>query len=675
MHGKTMNSNLVLQADVRLIERRSRDEATGEVMSLVGKLSGTKMGDRAQRTRPGKAEERKVKRQKRDEAQYDFARMKGATLLSEGVDEMVGIIYRPKTQETRQTYEVLLSFLQEALGDQPRDILCGAADEVLQVLKNERLKEREKKKETETLLGPIADERFALLVNLGKKITDFGNEENKVSTGEENIDETYGINVQFEESEEEDDEDMYGEVREEMDDEEGEEAKEDGAIHAENLGGVEEMKKEKSLHPLDIDAYWLQRRLSKIYDDAMVSQAKATEVLNVLRDASDDRECENQLVLLLGYDCFDFIKQLKKHRQMTSMEVLRTEADQVKNHELKDLLPYGFAVHHAGMTRVDRTLVEDLFADRHIQVRWKQRKNVQNVNLFIVDELHLIGGEDGPVIEIVCSRMRYISSQIEKPIRIIALSASLTDYKDVAQWLGCNANATFNFHPSVRPIPLELHVQGINITHNASRLIAMAKPTLKETLSQGVAYMHEGLTASDLRLVEQLFDSGAVQIAVVTRDLCWAVNIFAHLVVIMDTQFYNGKVHAYEDYPVTDVLQMVGRANRPLEDDDAKCVLMCQSSKKDFFKKFLSDPLPVEGVETVFDIMELEDEDRSKLLQLSDAQMADVAKFCNRYPNIELTYDVLDKDQIHSGSSVHVAVQLEREDEVSGPVIAPFFPQ
>lgn len=196
--------------------------------------------------------------------------------MSEGVDEMVGIIYRPKTQETRQTYEVLLSFLQEALGDQPRDILCGAADEVLAVLKNDRLKEKEKKKETETLLGNfnyffaivlkmlifytewnakifnkfyisnlklslyfagvIAEERFALLVNLGKKITDFGNEESKAAAaGEENIDETYGINVQFEESEEEDDEDMYGEVREEMDDEEGEEAREDSAIHAENV--------------------------------------------------------------------------------------------------------------------------------------------------------------------------------------------------------------------------------------------------------------------------------------------------------------------------------------------------------------------------------------------------------------------------------------------------------
>lgn len=73
--------------------------------------------------------------------------------------------------------------------------------------------------------------------------------------------------------------------------------------------------------------------------------------------------------------------------------------------------------------------------------------------------------------------------------------------------------------------------------------------------------------------------------------------------------------------------------------------------------------------------MELEDDARLKLLQLSDSQMADVARFCNRYPNIELSYEVLDKDKIHSGSSIHVAVQLEREDEAGGPVIAPFYPQ
>ena len=44
--------------------------------------------------------------------------------------------------------------------------------------------------------------------------------------------------------------------------------------------------------------------------------------------------------------------------------------------------------------------------------------------------------------------------------------------------------------------------------------------------------------------------------------------------------------------------------------------------------------------------MEMEDEDRSGLLQLSDPQMADVARFCNRYPNIELSYEVVEKENI-----------------------------
>ena len=65
-----------------------------------------------------------------------------------------------------------------------------------------------------------------------------------------------------------------------------------------------------------------------------------------------------------------------------------------------------------------------------------------------------------------------------------------------------------------------------------------------------------------------------------------------------------------------------------------------------------------------------------------------LARFCNRYPNIELAYDVLDKEDLRSGKPVNIEVKeeilkhdtnsiqvkLEREDEVTGPVIAPFFP-
>ncbi|KAI0211862.1 Activating signal cointegrator 1 complex subunit 3 [Lamellibrachia satsuma] len=314
------NSNLVLQADRSLIDRRPRDEATGEVLPLSAKvLDGTRMGDKAQRSKPPMMQEKQVKRRKRDEAKRDFVKMKGSTLLSEGIDEMVGIMYRPKTQETRQTYEVLLSFIQAALGDQPRDILCGAADEVLVVLKNDRKKDKDKKMEVEELLGSLAEERFALLINLGKKITDWRADE-KMQT-DDNIDETYGINVQFEESEEEDEEDVFGEVKEEADDddedEEGVEAKIDSTLQANLAGGEEAMgKAEKALRPHDIDAFWLQRELRKYYDDPMTAQTKANEVLQILKDATDGLEAENKLVMLLGFTQFDFIKILRQHRQM-----------------------------------------------------------------------------------------------------------------------------------------------------------------------------------------------------------------------------------------------------------------------------------------------------------------------------------------------------------------------
>ena len=45
---------------------------------------------------------------------------------------------------------------------------------------------------------------------------------------------------------------------------------------------------------------------------------------------------------------------------------------------------------------------------------------------------------------------------------------------------------------------------------------------------------------------------------------------------------------------MTDVLQMIGRGNRPLLDDSGKAVILCQASKKEYFKKFLYEPLPIE---------------------------------------------------------------------------------
>lgn len=55
--------------------------------------------------------------------------------------------------------------------------------------------------------------------------------------------------------------------------------------------------------------------------------------------------------------------------------------------------------------------------------------------------------------------MRYMSAQLDTTVRIVGLSSSLTNARDVGAWLGCSAAATFNFLPNTRPVPLELYIQ------------------------------------------------------------------------------------------------------------------------------------------------------------------------------------------------------------------------
>eukprot|EP00002_Diphylleia_rotans_P023954 TRINITY_DN471_c0_g2_i6.p1 TRINITY_DN471_c0_g2~~TRINITY_DN471_c0_g2_i6.p1 ORF type:complete len:1922 (+),score=509.87 TRINITY_DN471_c0_g2_i6:33-5798(+) len=289
--------------------------------------------------------------------------------------------------------------------------------------------------------------------------------------------------------------------------------------------------------------------------------------------------------------------------------------------------------------------------------RWKQKKEIQSVSLFILDELHMIGGQNGPTIEFCASRMRYISSRLERPIRMIGLSASLANARDLGDWLGATSHSLFNFQPTVRPVPLEIHIQGYDIPHNATRLLAMSKPTylairrhspekpvmifvssrkqaaetavdimthataddrakqflhanaediaphvartkditLQQTLPFGVGFIHEGLSEVDRRIVEELYDAGAIQILIVSHGLTWGLAPTAHLVIIMDTQYYMGKEHRYADYAITDILQMMGRASRPLMDNSGKCVILCYSTKKEYYKKFLYEALPIES--------------------------------------------------------------------------------
>ncbi|CAH8510707.1 unnamed protein product [Heterobilharzia americana] len=375
-----INSNLVLSTDRSLIDRRPRDESTGEVLSLAGKIRVQEMGHKSQRTKPPMLQEKRAKRQKRDESQQDALKLKGSSLLNDDFDDIAGIIYRPKTPDTRKTYEYILHCIQEALGDQSREILCGAADEVIATSKNTHLKDKEKRKETESLLGPLVDERYNIIVNLCKKITDWKEEEPAsaaVSNVNDSIDQTYGVNVQFEESDQEDEEDAFGEVKEEDDEDEpeGEEAVVEMTLQSrKNESSAASHQNAENLHPRDIDAFWLQRNLAKHCKDPIVAQAKARECLEILQSAVDDRDLENRLVRTLGYEQFDFVKILRKHRLMILHCILLAQAQTVQERSQME-----------AKMRNDPTLAKVLHELRETEnsmdlvAEERQRKNVQRV--------------------------------------------------------------------------------------------------------------------------------------------------------------------------------------------------------------------------------------------------------------------------------------------------------
>ncbi|KIW33062.1 uncharacterized protein PV07_04561 [Cladophialophora immunda] len=289
--------------------------------------------------------------------------------------------------------------------------------------------------------------------------------------------------------------------------------------------------------------------------------------------------------------------------------------------------------------------------------QWQRRKNVQNVELFIADELHMIGGENGGVYEVVVSRMQYIHIQLENNMRIVGLSVPLSNARDVGEWLGANKHTIYNFSPMTRPVGLQLHIQSFSIPHFPSLMMAMARPTyqsivqlspdkpaivfvpgrkqvrataldillacimdddderflhtdvnelapflerineraLAESLTHGIGYYHEALSTSDKRIVSHLFKIGAIQVMLASRDVCWEIPFTAHLVIVMGTQYFVGREHRYVDYQISEILQMFGRACRPGEDDIGKGVLMVSAVKREYYKKFLNEALPIES--------------------------------------------------------------------------------
>ncbi|KAG4304942.1 hypothetical protein PORY_001617 [Pneumocystis oryctolagi] len=101
-------------------------------------------------------------------------------------------------------------------------------------------------------------------------------------------------------------------------------------------------------------------------------------------------------------------------------------------------------------------------------------------------------------------------------------------------------------------------------------------------------------------IVKLLYKFRAIQILFASRDVAYSLGITAHMVIIMGTQYFEGREHRYIDYPISEVLQMLGYAYEPNQDGISKAILMVPAVKKDYYKKFLSEALPIESHLQIF---------------------------------------------------------------------------
>jgi activating signal cointegrator complex subunit 3 len=253
-----------------------------------------------------------------------------------------------------------------------------------------------------------------------------------------------------------------------------------------------------------------------------------------------------------------------------------------------------------------------------ISRNWESRAYVRTVGLVIMDEIHLLGADRGPILEVIVSRMRFISEHTKVNVRFVGLSTALANATDLGNWLGVREQGLFNFKPSVRPVPLECHIQGYSGRAYCPRMATMNKPayaaiqthspdkpvlifvasrrqtrltaldiityaaadgkpraflnmddqemddllervqdaSLRHCLQFGVGLHHAGLPEKDRALVEKLFVGGLIQVLVATSTLAWGVNTPTHLVIVKGTEYYDAPSKRYVDFPITDVLQV-----------------------------------------------------------------------------------------------------------------------
>jgi len=242
----------------------------------------------------------------------------------------------------------------------------------------------------------------------------------------------------------------------------------------------------------------------------------------------------------------------------------------------------------------------------------------RGTGIIVLDEIHMIASDRGPVYEILCSKFRNLYPDVQ----VIGLSATIGNADELAQWLnaelvvsdwrpvklkeevvvksdeglvevvakslkGGQVMVFVNSRKSAEAVAeklaadLNLHVDNDKLSDEI--LEAINPPTrqcmrLAACVKGGSAFHHAGLVNAQRVAIEDAFKRGDVKVIAATPTLAAGVNLPSRTVVIRDVKRYTDSGLAYIN--VLEYKQQVGRAGRPRYDDRGIAITLAKDESE-----------------------------------------------------------------------------------------------
>ncbi|MFY3740923.1 MAG: helicase [Candidatus Nitrosomirales archaeon] len=276
---------------------------------------------------------------------------------------------------------------------------------------------------------------------------------------------------------------------------------------------------------------------------------------------------------------------------------------------------------------------------------------IDNVGLFVADEVHLLGDKQrGPTLEMMLTKIMTLHSDAQ----LLALSATVTNTEDIAKWLKCELidinwrpteliegvydygsvklhdGSTISIKGTNRGAAIDLAVDSItkggqalifaetrkravSLAVKASEIIKTflndqerievgkrAKEIIMEgddteltknlasVVGNGVAFHHAGLSSASRKIVEDSFKEGLIKVLTATPTLAAGVNLPARRVIISSITRYDYEYGASVPISVLEYKQFCGRAGRPKYDKYGEAIIVApESNAEEIFEHYI----------------------------------------------------------------------------------------